>query len=207
MRKLLLATHNKGKRQEIEALLEGMSIEFITPDQLNLGIDVEEDGQTYKENVTKKVLTYAKVAAKVAGLLTLADDSGLEVDVLDGQPGLHSARFSKKPDATDADRRAYLLDQLAHHSRPWTARFRCVVALHDPESGLYYSEGTCPGVIMPEERGDYGFGYDPIFLIESLDRTMAELTMDEKNKLSHRARAILAIKPKLTDLLNRQDHT
>jgi XTP/dITP diphosphohydrolase len=204
MRKLLIATQNKGKQKEIRALLDDLPVEFLTPDQLNLASDIFEDGQTYKENATKKVNYYAQAAAEIMGVLTLADDSGLEVDVLNGQPGLHSARFSKKPGATDADRRAYLLDQLKNHPRPWTARFRCVVALHDPGSGLHFSEGICPGKIIPEERGDYGFGYDPIFLMENMDHTMAELSMDKKNRLSHRARAVHAIKPMLAELLKRQ---
>lgn len=203
MQKILIATQNKGKQKEIRALLEGTSIEMLTPEQLNLESDVLEDGKTYKENATKKVISYANAAAYNTDLLTLADDSGLEVDVLDGQPGIHSARFSQVPGATDADRRAYLLDKIKKHPKPWTARFRCVVALHDPETGLHFSEGICPGKIIPEERGDNGFGYDPLFLIEGMDRTMAELTMDEKNRLSHRARAVHTIKPILEEILKR----
>ena len=203
MRKLLIATQNKGKQKEIRALLGGLTVEFITPDQINLEPDILEDGETYKENATKKATTYAMAAAEITGMLTLADDSGLEVDVLDGQPGLHSARFSKKPGATDADRRAFLLDKIINYPRPWTARFRCVVVLHDPGSGLHFSEGICSGKIIPEERGDNGFGYDPIFLMEDLNRTMAELTIDEKNRLSHRARAVHAIKPILAEILKR----
>jgi XTP/dITP diphosphohydrolase len=201
MRKILIATQNKGKQKEISALLVGTPVEIITPDQLKLETDVLEDGKTYKENATKKVISNANAAAYISDLLTLADDSGLEVDVLNGQPGLHSARFSQVPGATDADRRAYLLDKIKNHPKPWTARFRCVVALHDPETGLHFSEGVCPGKIIPEERGDNGFGYDPIFLLEGMDRTMAELTMDEKNRLSHRARAVHAIKPILEEIL------
>jgi XTP/dITP diphosphohydrolase len=110
---------------------------------------------------------------------------------------LHSARFSPKPGATDADRRALLLEQLADKPRPWTARFRCVVALAQPGKDTRYFEGVCEGVIIPQERGNNGFGYDPIFWLPELGKSMAELGMDEKNRLSHRARAVLAARPLL----------
>jgi len=200
---VFIATNNEGKQEEIRGLLGDLSIRFKTPNQINSRIEVKEDGKTYQENAQKKVLAYAKAVKTGADMLTLADDSGLEVDVLNGQPGLHSARFAKKPGASDADRRNYLLDRLRHHPRPWTARFRCVVALHDPNSGLHFSEGVCLGEVIPDERGDNGFGYDPIFLVEGLGRTMAELRMDEKNRLSHRARAIQAIKPILAEIIKR----
>ncbi|RME07041.1 MAG: non-canonical purine NTP pyrophosphatase, partial [Anaerolineae bacterium] len=121
-------------------------------------------------------------------------------DALDGAPGLHSARYAPHPNATDADRRAHLLQNLVPHPRPWTARFRCVVALVEPEGTARFFEGVCEGEIIPEERGDNGFGYDPIFVVEGLGRTMAELTMEEKNRLSHRARAVLAARRALEAL-------
>jgi XTP/dITP diphosphohydrolase len=120
----------------------------------------------------------------------LGDDSGLEVDALRGQPGLHSHRFSPNPDATDADRRKYLLEKLQGASRPWTARFRATVAVVLPTGEMQLTSGQCDGEIIPEERGSNGFGYDPIFFIPGIGRTMAELEMDEKNRLSHRALAI-----------------
>lgn len=203
MQKLLVATNNIGKQGEIKALLEDLSLELITPDQFRLVVEIIEDGHTYIENAKKKVLAYANAITSESGLFILADDSGLEVDVLNGQPGIHSARLSRSPNASDADRRRFLLEKLSHHPQPWTARFRCMVALHDPTTGFHYSEGICSGEVIPEERGDNGFGYDPIFLVAGLGRTMAELTMDEKNKLSHRARAILAIKPILLEILKR----
>jgi XTP/dITP diphosphohydrolase len=198
MRKLLIATQNKGKLQEIRALLNDLPVELVTPDQIGMTINVKEDGGTYQENAAKKALAFAEAT----GFFTLADDSGLEVDALNGSPGLYSARFSKKPGASDADRRSFLLGKLNSHPQPWIAQFRCVVALSTPESGLYFSEGICPGNIIPEERGKSGFGYDPIFQVEGLEYTMAELNMEEKNKLSHRARAILAIKPQLIEILD-----
>jgi XTP/dITP diphosphohydrolase len=129
--------------------------------------------------------------------VTLADDSGLEVDCLNGAPGLHSARYSPHPGASDADRRALLLANLRDLPRPWTARFRCTVAIATPEGGLFFADGQVRGEIIPEERGENGFGYDPIFLIPELGLTTAELTMAEKNRLSHRARAVKSALPGL----------
>jgi len=206
MFKLLVATQNKGKLHEFKALLQDLSIEILSPDQVNLDLDVKEDGKTYKQNVTKKVLAFAQAVKRNIDepklFLTLADDSGLEVDLLGGQPGLYSARFTRKHQATDADRRSYLLNQLRQYPPPWTARFRCIVALHIPGSGVNYAEGICPGMIIPEERGTNGFGYDPIFLVDGTDCTMAELNTEEKNRLSHRGRAVMAIKPVLVGILD-----
>ena len=159
-------------------------------------MEVEEDGTTYAENSRKKALAYCHAS----GLVTLADDSGLEVDALGGQPGLHSARFSGKPGATDADRRKFLLEKLKGHPQPWPAAFRSTVVIATPDGRTFTLDGECRGEIIPEERGTNGFGYDPIFLVEGMDRTMAELSMDEKNSLSHRARAILASRPVLMEL-------
>jgi XTP/dITP diphosphohydrolase len=126
------------------------------------------------------------------------------VDALGGLPGIRSKRFSEKPGATDADRRLYLLQRLRDHPRPWTARFRCTVALATPQGELYFAQGECPGEIIPDERGHNGFGYDPIFLLPDLGQTMAELSTELKNRLSHRARAIQAVKPVLTKLITPQ---
>ncbi len=191
--KLLIATKNKGKLHELQILLAGLDFELVLPDQIGLTLDVIEDGQTYHDNAAKK----AREFGEAAGLLTLADDSGLEVAALNGQPGLYSARYSAKPGATDADRRAFLLEKLKPHPQPWSAQFRCIVALMDLTGKVHFAEGICPGEIIPEERGQNGFGYDPIFLVSELGKTMAELTTSEKNQLSHRARAIAAIRPTL----------
>ena len=197
MLKLLVATNNRGKVMEILPLLEDLEIELVTPDQISLELHIDETGRTYAENAALKGVAFAKAT----GLLTLADDSGLEVDALDGRPGLHSARYSRKPGATDADRRAYLLHNLRGRPQPWTARFRCVIALVSAAGEVQFTEGVCEGQIIPDERGQNGFGYDPIFLLSELGRTMAELTRDEKNRLSHRARAVLAARPLLHNLL------
>jgi XTP/dITP diphosphohydrolase len=197
MSKLLLATGNHGKIREIQALLNGLDIQLLMPADVGLHFNVEETGSTYAENAALKAVAFARPS----GLVTLADDSGLEVDALGGRPGLHSARFSPLPGATDADRRAYLLEQLRPHPRPWPAHFHCTVAISDPLGHVQFVEGNCPGEIIPEEHGSNGFGYDPIFLLPEMGRTMAELTMEEKNYLSHRARAVLAARPLLKSLL------
>jgi XTP/dITP diphosphohydrolase len=195
--KLLIATHNQGKLKEIRALLSGLELELVTPAQLMLRLTVDEHGDTYAQNAALK----SQAFARLSGLLTMADDSGLEVDALGGAPGLHSARFSPCPGATDADRRALLLEHLAGKPPPWTARFRCVVALSAPGGPTRFSEGVCSGEIIREERGQNGFGYDPIFFVPEVRLTMAELSMEEKNRLSHRARAVLAAQPILIEML------
>jgi len=196
MTKLLLASNNPGKLVEIQALLADTSFELLLLRDLGVELAEEESGSTYAENAVIK----ARAGALASGLITLADDSGLEVAVLGGKPGLHSARYSRKPGASDADRRAKLLQELDKYSRPWQASFHCAVAIVTPTSKHYLSEGECPGEIIPEERGQHGFGYDPIFLISGLNRTMAELNMEEKNQISHRALALKKLKPILTDL-------
>jgi len=197
MQKLLIASGNAGKVREFRALLSGMDLELIAPEQVNLGIWVDESGSTYGQNAAHK----AQVYAQASQLVTLADDSGLEVDALNGLPGVHSRRFSPQPDASDADRRRRLLHMLNQHLRPWTARFRCVVAIATPNDTLHLSEGTCSGEIIPEERGTGGFGYDPIFFFPKMERTLAELSMEEKNLISHRSRAVQAARPVLKILL------
>jgi len=191
--RLLLATNNKGKVEEIRALLAGLPIELVTPDELPLKLEVTEDGRSYAENARKKALAFASASE----LIALADDSGLEVDALDGAPGLYSHRYSSAPDATDADRRSFLLKNLLGKPRPWTARFRAAIAVAVPGQDVQSVEGECKGEIIPEERGTGGFGYDPIFYIQELGQTMAELSMDEKNRHSHRAKAILKARPLL----------
>ena len=194
---LLIATNNKGKLEELQAILQDTGIRLIRPVDIGLDLDVEEDGQSYAENAIKKAVAFSQAS----GLAALADDSGLEVDVLEGAPGLHSKRFAPIPNATDADRRAYLLKQLNGKVRPWNAWFRATVAIASQGRSVEIVEGICPGEIIPEERGDGGFGYDPIFLLSDIDQTMAELAMEEKNRLSHRGRAVQKAIPILRKIL------
>lgn len=192
MQKLLLGTQNQGKQDELRALLSNLHIEILTPQQIGISIEVEESGSTYDENARLKAVAYASHS----GLWSLSDDSGLEVEALDGAPGLRSARLGGEGNS-DADRRRLLIEMLADHSRPWKACFRATVSLAGPTGELEVAEGDCTGEIITEERGTKGFGYDPIFLIHELGKTMAELGMEEKNQISHRARAIMALRPAL----------
>jgi XTP/dITP diphosphohydrolase len=197
MKKLLIATNNKGKVKELRDLLKDTSVELVMPADINLDLNVVEDGQTYAENAVKKALAFAQAS----NMISLADDSGLEVDALDGAPGLYSARYSPKPGASDADRRAYLLENLKDKPRPWTAHFHATIAIATAGKTVQLAEGNCYGEIIPEERGTGGFGYDPIFLFPELGKTMAELEMEQKNRLSHRARAVMNAMPILEKLL------
>jgi XTP/dITP diphosphohydrolase len=193
--RLLVATQNAGKKQEYAELLDELKAEIVFPDHLRLGLDVEEDGTTYAQNARKKGREYHRAS----GLLTVADDSGLEVDALSGAPGLHSARYVE---GTDADRVAALLEALA--DVPWadrTARFRCVLAVVTRSGCVTEFEGVCEGVIADEPQGEGGFGYDPIFYLPDRGRTMAELPRGVKNRISHRARAVQRALPTLAKLL------
>lgn len=196
-KKMLLGTNNPGKIKEMQDILKSfVGIELITPKEINLNLEVEETGKTYQENAALK----ANAFSKASGLICLADDSGLEVDALDGAPGLFSARFSPKPGATDKDRRDYLLERLAGFPKPWTARFRAVIAIKLLDGMIYYFEGICEGEIISDERGTNGFGYDPIFYIPDKGLTMAELGDQEKNQISHRGRGIQKAVPVLKNI-------
>jgi XTP/dITP diphosphohydrolase len=190
MQNILLGSRNPGKLREYYELLGDLEsiggVGLLDPFKAGLTVDVEETGKTYLENARRKAQGYSEAS----GLITLADDSGLEVDALGGEPGILSARFTPQPKATDADRRAHLLAQLAGIQAPWPARFRCVVVIADGSDLLFMSEGVCEGEILPVERGESGFGYDPVFLIAGEGKTMAELAPPVKNQLSHRARAV-----------------
>ncbi|MDK1030314.1 MAG: RdgB/HAM1 family non-canonical purine NTP pyrophosphatase [Anaerolineae bacterium] len=192
---LIIATNNKGKVEEIQSLLQGLDIALLVPADLGLNIEVIENGTTYAENAMKK----AQTLSQASGLTSLADDSGLEVDALNGKPGLQSNRFGPEP-YTDTSRRAYLLHKLADSPRPWAARFRATVAIASPERAGITFEGVCPGEIIPDERGENGFGYDPIFQLDGTDHTMAELGLIEKNRFSHRGKAIRKAIPILIEI-------
>lgn len=193
---LVVATHNRGKLDELRALLAPLRISVLSPrDVLKRDVQVVEDGETFEANAKKKATTVADLTM----MLTLADDSGLEVDALGGAPGVRSARFAGDR-ATDAENNAALLsaldmldaDPMIGRITAYKARFRCVLALVDPYvrgGEPFLVEGTCEGTITRAPRGSGGFGYDPLFLVEGTDKTMAELTEDEKNRVSHRGRA------------------
>ena len=197
MPKLQLASYNKGKLKELKALLKDLRVDLVTPEDLELYIDVAEVGNSYAENAAIKAQTFSQNT----NLLTLADDSGLEVEVLDNAPGMFSARYNPKPGASDADRRNYLLEQLQKYQRPWIARFHCTVAIAEPGGKVHFTEGICEGEVIPEERGTHGFGYDPIFFIPETGQTMAELNMEEKNLFSHRSKAVRKAIPIILELI------
>jgi XTP/dITP diphosphohydrolase len=185
MSKLLLATFNPGKIREYRALLDGLGYEMTTLAEEGIIKVVAESRNSYEQNARLKAVTYAELSQ----LVTLADDSGLEVDTLKGEPGIKSARFAGKA-ATDADRVDLLLARL--DGVPWerrTARFRCVIAVATPEGHCKVCRGECRGMIALEARGRNGFGYDPLFFLPEIGRTMAELPLKTKNQVSHRARA------------------
>jgi XTP/dITP diphosphohydrolase len=198
--KLLIATNNPGKVREYEEMLQDLpGIEITFPAQEELGLEVEESGGTFEENARLKAMAYTRAS----GLPTLADDSGLQVDALDGAPGVRSARYAG-PGASDANRYRKLLAELAGvPAGRRSARFRCVVALALPRGTVHTAEGTCEGQIGLAPRGEFGFGYDPIFIVDGQGgRTMAELEPEVKNRISHRARAIQAMLPDLKRLLS-----
>jgi XTP/dITP diphosphohydrolase len=224
---LVVATGNRGKLEELRALLAALPVRVLgVSEVLASPPQVVEDGATFADNAIKK----ARAVARATMMLTVADDSGLEVDALEGRPGVRSARFAHER-ATDAENNAALLAALAALSDPMTgeipasradasgdgeppaegargegfrARFRCVLALVDPftHGGEPRTvAGVCEGTVIRAPRGSGGFGYDPLFVVAGTDRTMAELSEDEKNRLSHRARAFAALYPLLEGVL------
>jgi XTP/dITP diphosphohydrolase len=183
--KLLLATNNKAKVREYKSLLQGIPYEIVTLAEQGITTDVDESGETLEANARLK----ATVLAAESQLLSLADDSGLEVDALGGEPGPFSRRHAGE-DAPDADRINRLLIRLKDVPREErTARFCCVIAIAEPTGKAEICSGECRGVITTAPRGENGFGYDPIFYLPELGKTMAELTLEVKNQISHRGRA------------------
>ncbi len=185
MPRLLLATNNAGKVAEFRTLLAGCGWETVTPADVGLELDVEETGQTYAANATLKAIAFANAS----GLIALADDSGLEVDAMDGRPGVRSARYAG-PNLTHAARVQAMLEELRGvEDDDRTARFRCVIAIATKGGEVQLTEGTVEGRIAGDPRGDNGFGYDPIFLLPERGLTMAELPAGEKQRVSHRGEA------------------
>lgn len=183
--KLLVATNNRGKLREYAELLKGIPFELTTLSEQGIAEEVEETGSSLTQNAIHKATTYAKLS----GLITMADDSGLEVDALCGEPGPLSRRYAGE-NASDKERNDYLLAKLRDIPREKrTARFRAVIAIALPDGKVSTAEGVCEGIIAFGAKGEGGFGYDPIFYLPELDKHMAELSLVEKNKISHRAKA------------------
>jgi len=183
--KLVVATNNRGKLREYAELLKGIPFELTTLSEQGITEEVEETGSSLKQNAIHKATTYAKLS----GITTMADDSGLEVDALGGEPGPLSRRYAGK-NVSDEERNDYLLAKLRDVS--WgkrTARFHAVIAIALPDGKVKTAEGICEGIIAFDAKGEGGFGYDPIFYLPKLDKYMAELSLAEKNRISHRAKA------------------
>ena len=190
MKQLLVATRNRGKIKEIRALLDGLVEEVICAADLPDLPETVEDGATFSDNALKK----AREACKATGLPVLADDSGLVVDGLDGRPGVFSARFAG-PDADDSANNRKLLHEVTGLSEvERSAAFVCNMAFVTPDNVEQLFEGRVGGTIIDQPRGEHGFGYDPLFLVDGYQQTMAELPLDEKNRISHRGQALQAFK-------------
>ena len=202
MAKLLLATGNQAKIRELRSLLHDLPYELVTPPEAGISIKVEEVGSSLKENARLKATAFASESH----LLALADDSGLEVDALGGQPGVRSARYAGE-NASDSERINYLLSRLK--DVPWEKRqahFKCVIAIATPDGQqIEFCSGDCPGIIALKPRGEHGFGYDPIFYLPELGKTMAELPPEAKNRLSHRGQAARKVYQALERLKERED--
>lgn len=209
---LVVATNNRGKLEELRHLLSGLNLEIVSlADVSKKKIEVVEDCDTFEGNAVKK----AREVAAQTMMLTLADDSGLEVEALGGAPGVRSARYAGER-ATDSENNAQLLaalealsnEDLAVRANDFKAQFRCVLALVDPyirDGEPFVVEGICKGKITRTPRGSGGFGYDPLFLVEGTDQTMAELPEAEKNRISHRARATQNLRLTLEKALAERD--
>jgi XTP/dITP diphosphohydrolase len=183
--RLLVATNNRGKLREYAELLRGIPFELTTLAEQGITEEVEETGSSLKQNAVRKAREYAKLS----GLTAVADDSGLEVDALGGEPGPLSRRYAGD-NVSDKERNDYLLAKI--RNIPWnkrTARFRAFIAIATPDGKVKTTEGICEGIIAFDSKGTGGFGYDPIFYLPELDKRMAELSLDEKNRISHRAKA------------------
>lgn len=191
---ILLATNNQGKVQELEKLLGDLPFNVKSLRDFPQIGEIEEDGESFAENALIK----ARAGARATGLLTLADDSGLEVDVLQGEPGVRSARFAGEPkdDGRNNAKLLELLKDIPLYRR--AARFKSVIALVMPDGEEFVTEGTCEGLISLEPKGQGGFGYDPLFYVPDYDKTFAELSLDEKNAISHRGKALRAAAAMLT---------
>ena len=195
--RIIAATKNKGKIKELEAILGNLNITIVSSEEIGLDVDVEETGDTFEKNALIK----ARAIAMMCDEPVLADDSGLCVDALDGRPGVYSARYAGE-NATDAEKMQKVLDELGE-TKNRKAQFVSVVALIVPDGDEITAEGTVSGTITHEPIGDGGFGYDPIFYSDELKKTFAQATEEEKNKISHRARALENLYTKLADRLEK----
>ena len=189
--KICAATGNAGKLRELRRILEAQGHEVVSQKELGITIEPEETGTTFEANARIK----AEAFCTATGKPVIADDSGLTVEALDGAPGVHSARYTGNHDDSDADRYNLLLRNLGGRDDR-AARFVCSLCCAFPNGDILTAEGTCEGTILSAPRGENGFGYDPVFRPDGFDRSMAELTMEEKNAISHRGKALAQFRQK-----------
>ena len=192
---LVIATRNKGKTLEIKALLKGFPVEIKNLDDFGPIPHLEEDGDTFEENAYKK----ASFAGRILGLPALADDSGLTVEALDGAPGIHSARYAGE-NATDEQRYLQLLGEMEGESNR-KAAFECVISIAVPTGPALTYEARCEGLITTEPTGSNGFGYDPVFFYPPYNKTFAQITIEEKNSISHRGKALAELRSEFDKVL------
>ncbi|MFC5466772.1 XTP/dITP diphosphatase [Lederbergia graminis] len=190
-RKVIIATKNKGKAKEFEALFSKFNLEVLTLLDIENAPDVEETGATFEENAVLK----AEAISRFTRSIVVADDSGLVVDALDGRPGIYSARYAGEEKNDEANINKLLSELKDVQQEERTARFYCALAVAIPEEETLVVAGKCEGLIMNERRGTNGFGYDPVFYVPSLEQTMAELSSEQKNSISHRANALKNLQP------------
>ena len=187
---VIVATRNKGKVREIREALKGLGLRIYALSDFRGVPEVEEDGKSFTENALKKARFYSKVFGK----LTMADDSGLEVDGLKGMPGIYSARYSGEGASSQKNNEKLLQEMEGISLSKRGARFKCIIAMVSPEGREAMAEGACKGRIGFREKGKKGFGYDPLFILPKYGKTMAELSLEEKNKMSHRGKALRKIR-------------
>ncbi|MFD1927238.1 XTP/dITP diphosphatase [Sporosarcina siberiensis] len=196
MKEVLIATNNMGKVNDFSKLLEPFGISVLSLNDLDEAIDVEETGDTFEANAILK----AETVANLLGKIVIADDSGLEIDALHGAPGVYSARFAGPLKGDEANIDKVLVEMTGVPMAERTARFRCVLAVAGPNFETETFSGSCEGLIQLERKGDNGFGYDPIFYVPEKKRTMAQLTPDEKNEVSHRGAALSKLQGEISIL-------
>ena len=196
MKKIIIATQNKGKAKDFEALFGPLGYEVLTLHDVAEDMDVEETGSTFEENALLK----ATALANHLQTIVIADDSGLEIDALDGRPGIYSARYAGEAKSDEANMEKVLkeLENVKESDR--TARFVCAIAVASPSNEPFTVRGTCEGIIATERKGENGFGYDPIFFVPSENKMMAELTAEQKGAISHRGNALKKLAANLDDL-------
>lgn len=195
MKQLIIATQNKGKAKDFEVIFEPMGFKVLTLSDVAENLDVEETGTTFQENAILK----AEAVAEALHMTVIADDSGLEIDALNGDPGVYSARYAGAEKSDDANIDKVLAELEGVPAEERSARFRCVLAVASPGEPTQTFAGSCEGLILSERRGSNGFGYDPIFYVPSFDKAMAELLPQEKAMISHRGNAINELKASLPE--------